>query len=60
MNKTITERRAEGKCKNKKCINCDKCFIHPQLGIACGKEYPATFNDIVCQEQDLDGDGWWW
>ena len=56
MNKTIAERKAEGKCKNKKCTDCEYCFIHNLLGVACGKEYPATFNDIIRQEEDFEGE----
>lgn len=51
MNRTISERRADGECKDTKCIDCDYCFIHSSLGVACGKEYPATYASI----EDDDG-----
>lgn len=58
MNKTIAQRKAEGKCKNKKCVDCEKCFIHPLLGLACGDEYPATFNQL-CREEEDDEEEWY-
>lgn len=51
MNRTIKQRKAAGECKNKKCDDCEYCFIHETLGIACGKEYPATHNDILREEE---------
>lgn len=52
MNKSIKQRKAEGKCPKRKCDNCKYCFLHPFLGVACGKEYPATYNEIVAMEGD--------
>jgi hypothetical protein len=57
MNRTISQRKAAGECKNKKCTDCDKCFLHPLLGVACGIEYPASFNRVL-QEED-DEEEWW-
>ena len=52
MNQSIKQRKTAGKCHKRQCSNCKYCFLHPLLGVACGKEYPATYNDILISEDD--------
>lgn len=51
MNRTIKERKEAGECKGMDCGECEYCIIHFLLGIACGKEYPAEYRDILRDEE---------
>lgn len=55
MNRTIAKRKADGECKGIKCDDCEYCFIHFSLGIACGKEYPATYASIDDDDECWEG-----